>query len=158
MKEIIKMQKHPYYFKNLFLRAIKDWPRELDISQLTFYKSNDKYTVDGLWEICEEVCQIYYENNNEELIWLNLHDSIYIALFKLSEFCNKVELINLRQHKIKEIFDKRLQDILIDPESCNCSNKSIELIKEYFKANEDWQGNKMWTPPPEYYEDNNSAE
>ena len=146
------MRTHPYYFSNLFQRALQDWPQKIDEAELTFYKTSEGYTVDGLGDIYEEIDSKYILHK-EEVIFREINTSIYSNLKEAFYFLKKIDLLDLREKSIKEEFERRLQEAVKHRKECRLEDSDVALIEEYFAANVDYPGKKFWVPPPEYYKD-----
>lgn len=150
-------------FKNLFARALKDWPQSLDLvletqefeeivptnegydlvcyKNLPWDKSFKSYTVKDLYDFCENVGHKYI-GHNEEILMRNLHDAIYYVLHNISKYFTHIEFKNLRPEIVQEKFEEGLKKGLEAPHELNWSERSIKLVQGYFSVNYSANENK----------------
>ncbi len=125
--------KNELLFKNLFARALKDWPEEIIFGILIRYDSPG-YSVEGLYNFAEEIENIYI-NQNDEVIMANLHWRIFGVLHGLAEFALKVRMQDLRPERVQKIFEDDIRNILEESSRSNWTAEDVQLVQDYFAVN-----------------------
>ena len=127
------MKSDELLFRNLFERALKDWPKEIVFGKLIRYETS-QFTIEGLGELSRKINYSYIDHP-EEVIMRDLHSVVYICLHNLAEFSLKMSMEDLRSEKIQKEFETRMKESLEDPESLDWEEDDIQLVKDYFKVN-----------------------
>ncbi len=122
-------------FDTLLEKALREWPNQivfgtLDIDTNPHYP-RDSFSVEGLYDTYEKIIEKYI-NHEHEIIWANLHYSIYGVVHDAAKYVKKIDLSNLRTSEIKYDFEKKMQSF-IDNKHGDCHLADIELAQEYFK-------------------------
>ena len=120
-------------FKNLFARALKDWPEEITFGKLIHYDSPG-FIIEGLGDLARKIENIYI-NQDDEVVMADLHYRIYWGLKKLAEFSLKVKMQDLRADPIQKEFESHIKDGLDDPERLNWRPEDVQLVQDYFAVN-----------------------
>lgn len=120
-------------FKNLFARALEDWPEEIIFGKLIRYDSPG-FSIEGLYNLSEEIGKKYWDEP-DEIIMRNLHYRIYGELHDLAEFCTKFIMQNLRSEKVQIAFESVIKTELDKPVDPNWGEEAVQLVMEYFAVN-----------------------
>lgn len=150
-------------FKNLFARALREWPQSLDLEletqmfegivptneeydlvrykNLPWDKSFEHYIVKGLYDLCESAANKCV-GQAEWILMCNLHDVIYSNVRNISKYFSHIEFKNLRPEIIQAEFEDGIKKGLKD--GLDWNEKSIKLIKKYFEVNYPYKKNP-WT-------------
>lgn len=119
-------------FETLLHKALNEWPKEMSFDLL--YQSNSsesRYSVKGLFELCEKITKPYL-GTADEILMRNLHDAIYGVLHGLAAFCDRVNLKQLRKEAVQRDFENRLE-YCQKQKNAGWTNEDRKLIGEYFK-------------------------
>jgi len=127
------IRKEELLFKNLFERALKDWPKEIVFGKLVCYET-PRFIIEGLGELSDEIEHAYI-NCQHEVIMRDLHCSIYISLHDLAKFIWRIKLEDLRPETVQREFEARMKSSLEDPQRWNWKDADVQLIKDYFTVN-----------------------
>jgi hypothetical protein len=118
----------------LFEYAINEWPTSIDLTSLYFNgNSQNKYSVIGLGEKRDDICEKYI-NTEEEIFICNMHQAIFLVLRSLAEFCTQVNRNSIRELSVKKKFEEKLKRAIEIPD-LNASKKDIDLVEKYFSIN-----------------------
>ena len=118
----------------LFKYAINEWPISIDLASLYLNgNSEKKYSVIGLGEKRDDICEKYL-NSKEEIFICNMHQAIFLVLRSLAEFCTEVNRNSIRESSVKKKFEEKLKRAIEIPD-LNATEKDVELVKKYFSLN-----------------------
>lgn len=145
-------------FNNLLERALKDWPETLELElqtqicvgveptnkgyELVRYKdlpwdgSKDSYIVKNLYDNTEKICG-KYDKHYDEILFCNLHDSIYFLIRDIAYYTLSFKLSSIRPEPVKAIYHDKLKDYLGEsPQAYGWPTQNqIDLVRKYFEVN-----------------------
>ncbi|MDP2194242.1 MAG: hypothetical protein Q8K36_06930 [Alphaproteobacteria bacterium] len=159
------MKPEELLFENLYQKCIQEWPENLEftlkseISQTVedhpdgyqiikceygkwdgnYNNSITYYNESPLSDISDEICERYY-NRDDEIIFLNFHDSIAIVIAKTSKCQKDLFLKDLDSERVKNIFEERIKSA-INNNNLGWGQEDINLVHGYFRVNypDSWQ-------------------
>lgn len=117
-------------FEIIFRGAIKEWPEEVDLSILQNQRK-EGHEVSGLWKIVEEI-ENSHIGTKEEVIFRELHWSIYIFIHSIALNLLHLKTSNIRPEAVEKIFERRLQ-AAIDSRDSSWRTEDFSLANEYFQ-------------------------
>ena len=147
-------------FKNLFARALKDWPESLDFElqtqkfeevvptdkeyelvrykNLPWDKNFENYTIKGLYDLCESIEKKYY-NHPEEVLMRDLHTTIDGILRDLAKSLTHVVLKDLRPEIVQKNFEASRKKALDNQEEYKddlyWEEQDFQMARDYFAVN-----------------------
>ncbi|MEG2468785.1 MAG: hypothetical protein RSB86_15465 [Comamonas sp.] len=125
-----------YKFDNLLKIALKDWPVDIDLSEIHYSKNDpSKYTVKGLG-IMSDLISEKYIGSPDEVIFRNLHQSIYAVLHAAAPNVWAIKISNIRHASVRNRFEKHLK-IGVENSEIGYSREDILLCSKYFHENSD---------------------
>jgi len=120
-------------FNFLFDKAVEDWPDVISLSLEWDHESESKYSVTGLYDLCESVSDKYM-GMEDEILMSNLHSSIYESIHDFSKFYVKVSVSNIRKEYIRKLFNRRLIHA-VNNKDCGWDESDCNLVEDYFSCN-----------------------
>ena len=125
-----------YKFENLLKIALKDWPVDIDLSEIQ-YSNNDPstYTINGLG-IMSDLISEKYIGSPEEVIFRNLHQSIYAVLHAAAPNILTIKTSNIRDASVRSRFEKHLK-MGMENSEIGYSREDILVCSKYFHENSD---------------------
>jgi hypothetical protein len=124
-------------FKNLFAKALKDWPEEIVFGKLTHYSMPDGgrgYSIEGMEGFPENIQHSYIDHQYEILMGI-LHYRIYAVLCDLAKDSIRIKMQNLRSETIQKEFESHIKNALVEQERLKRREDDANLIQSYFKVN-----------------------
>lgn len=119
-------------FESLFLRALHDWPGEVNFGVLQRHDPLDeRYTIEGLYFLCDKIAEPYL-GSIDEILMRNLHDAIYIVLHSAAPYCSDIKVSQLRKETVQSHFERMLAPASISKKN-GWTDYDRELVKIYFK-------------------------
>lgn len=101
-------------FAAMLESALLLWPKELDLSAISVH-DNDRYSVTGLGILLEQIEQQYI-GKLDEIIWRELHWSIYSIVHGLAKGLLRLKCSDIRAQAVLMVFKKRLTVAMADKE------------------------------------------
>jgi hypothetical protein len=120
-------------FKNLFAKALEDWPVEITFGRLVSHNP-PSFFVEGLDDISDEI-ENRYINHPKEVLMRDLHYRICWANQKLAEFSLRVNMQDLRPETVQKEFEKSMKYGLENPQSLRWGPEDVKLVNDYFAVN-----------------------
>lgn len=121
-------------FDCLLESALLDWPRELDFGTLQYSdQESGRYVVGGLGRVADNI-EDKYIGRRDEILMRHIHASIYYVAHAVAKYLIKVDVLSIRYDAVRQIFESRLNDELLNTES-SWGGEDIALVKAYFADN-----------------------
>lgn len=121
-------------FDELFCLALNEWPKIIDMSRFVYSKNEPSgYLIEGLGKIADEIGDRYI-GCNEEIIFRNLHLTIFSILHECGRYLKYVNTDGLRKDIVKSKFDIRLRFVM-DNKDLGYDENDISLARLYFLEN-----------------------
>ena len=92
-------------FMDVLNKAYSDWPETLEL-QTEACPGGDGYIVNDLYEQKDLICQKYL-GTTDEVIFVNIHESIFEAVRNSAKFIKSIKVKSLREEEIFNIFKKK---------------------------------------------------
>ncbi|NOU10516.1 MAG: hypothetical protein HOO98_10920 [Nitrospira sp.] len=122
-------------FDALLARALRDWPSEIDLSQLEqSTPESSRYAIKGLYDKTDEIEERYY-GIAEEIILRNLHGGIADVLHAAGAYVTRVRLADLRPEAIRVKFEMHLRGCMEGPDP-TFPPEDIKVGEQYFSVNQ----------------------
>jgi hypothetical protein len=123
-------------FSLIFEHAISEWPVSIDVEALYYAKDKpQKYSVIGLGEMKDDICEKYL-NTEYELLICNMHEAIFVTVRSLAELCTLININHIRKSVVKKKFEEKIRRAIEIPE-LNANSEDIALVKKYLSLNKD---------------------
>lgn len=125
-----------YKFENLMKIALKDWPADIDLSEIQYSKNDPStYTIKGLGIMSDTISEKYI-GNPEEVIFRSLHQSIYSVLHAAAPNILTIKTSNIRHASVRSRFEKHLK-MGMENSEIGYSKGDILACTKYFHENSD---------------------
>lgn len=122
-------------FDALLARALRDWPSEIDLSQLEqSTPESSRYAIKGLYDKTDKIEERYY-GIAEEIILRNLHGGIADVLHAAGAYVTRVRLADLRPEAIRVKFEMHLRGCMEGPDP-TFPPEDIKDGEQYFSVNQ----------------------
>ena len=124
-------------FEELVSRAISEWPKAINLENLeNLVIEKQRYTVKGLANIFDLIEERYI-GHKQEVLYINLHSTIYTCLLKSALYIKYLELDQLRISTLRDVFEQRLLKAE-NKEGLNWSESDYILVRRYFEINKNY--------------------
>lgn len=122
-------------FDALLARALRDWPSEIDLSQIERSGPElSRYTIKGLYDKTDEIEERYY-GTAEEIILRNLHGGIADVLHAAGPYVTRLRLADLRPEAVRVKFERHLRGCMEGPDP-TFPPQDIKVGERYFAVNQ----------------------
>lgn len=123
-----------FKFENLLGLAFEDWPVDIDLSDIQYSKDDvSKYSIKGLGVMADIISEKYI-GSPEEVLFRNLHQSIYSTLHVIAPNALSIRISCIRPASVKIRFEKHLKTGMHNPE-IGYSKDDILICERYFNEN-----------------------
>jgi hypothetical protein len=120
-------------FAELFQNALGDWPAEIKLEPLRYIdKFNGRYSVQGLFDISEEISAKYI-GAADEILMRTLHHAIYIELHRLAPAVTSLLLRTLRQSAVESRFQLCLLEAI---KTDGWTPRDVDLARRYLPGDD----------------------
>ena len=123
-----------FLFNDLLSVAIKEWPDSIDLSNIIQNDTDSSvYAVVGLGRLADDIGDRYI-GLTEEIIFRNLHLTIFSVLHDCGKYVKSVEIGNIRPEYLRKLFNQRLLSV-IENKDLDYDEDDKTLVKNYLSAN-----------------------
>ena len=121
-------------FDDLYKRALSDWPKALDLSELQHAELDlSRYTIKGLGGLSDDI-EHKAIDTDLEVIFRELHMSIYSVIHSIAKFSREIKTSSIRPKAVQLVFEKCLKASSLRSD-LNWNDEDYKLVESYFSQN-----------------------
>jgi hypothetical protein len=122
-----------YEFDKLLIKALADWPAEIDLHDIQRLGDMSRHSVKGLGVMADLISERYI-GKADEVIFRNIHQSIHAILHRIAPSVTRVKTATLRSEAIQIHFEICIKDGMSIAD-IGYSQVDIAVCNAYFDAN-----------------------